>query len=190
MSLKQALVALLATACARGSIGERGDTAAAAEVAKTSAPPPVIQAPSARSETVSTGAASSVVADSSPPAPLACIPTTFGAGDTLTLQMRTPHGHYLTVSRSDRTAYLIVYPLGKSRPNQSLIPSDAFTRVATLRLPSDVRAVPYVYGRDTILEPVFGESGKYLLRVGDNFGSDYGSEPDTCALTFVRRTSK
>jgi hypothetical protein len=124
-------------------------------------------------------------ADSSAPAPLTCGPTTFGVGDTITIRMWTPHGHYLTVTRTDRISYNIVYPPVKSKPNLSLIPSDEFVSVASLRLPADIRAVPYVYGRDTILEAVFGAPGKYLLQMGDNIGTDYGTPPSSCDLTFT-----
>jgi hypothetical protein len=98
--------------------------------------------------------------------------------------MWAPHGHYLTVTRSDRIAYFIVYPLLGKKANYSLVPSDDFANLATLRLPSDVRAIPYVYGRDTTLEPVFSRPGKYLLQMGDNLGTDYGSPPPNCKLTF------
>jgi hypothetical protein len=99
--------------------------------------------------------------------------------------MWTPHGHFLTVTRSDRISYNIVYPPVKSKPTLSLVPSDEFVGVATLRLPADIRAVPYVYGRDTTLEVVFGAAGKYLLQMGDNIGSDYGTPPLSCDLTFT-----
>jgi hypothetical protein len=121
---------------------------------------------------------------------LVCGPTTLATGDTLTLSMGTPHGHYLWITKSDRTAYLIVYPpQGELKPKYSLMPSDEFTRVATLRLPSDIRAIPYVYGRDTILERVFTGSGKYLLEVGDNFATDFGSPAPSCDLTFIQGAS-
>jgi predicted Zn-dependent peptidase len=62
---------------------------------------------------------------------LTCAPTTFGPGDTLTLHMQTPHGHYLWVTRSDRVAYLIVYPAqGELKAALSLVPSNEFARVA------------------------------------------------------------
>ena len=65
------------------------------------------------------------------------------------------------------------------------MPSDEFVGVATLRLPADIRAAPYVYGRDTILEPVFAAPGKYLLEMGDNIGTDSGTPPASCDLTFT-----
>lgn len=126
-----------------------------------------------------------------PRAALTCAPTRFGLGDTLTLRMRTPHGHYLWVTRSDQISYLIVYPAqGELKAAYSLVPSDEFASVATIQLPSQIQAIPYVYGRDTIREPVFSEPGDYLLQVGDNFATDGGVPPSTCHLTFVRRASK
>ncbi|HJP60851.1 MAG TPA: hypothetical protein VJ865_12665 [Gemmatimonadaceae bacterium] len=122
---------------------------------------------------------------------MTCAPTTFGLGDTLTLQMQIPHGHYLWVTRSDRIAYLIVYPAqGELKAKYSLVPSDEFASVATMQLPAEIEAVPYVYGRDTIRERVFSEPGNYLLEVGDNFGTDLGASPPSCNLTFVRHESK
>ena len=72
----------------------------------------------------------------------------------------------------------------KLRVAVSLMPSEEFAQAATIRLPTDIKAVPYVYGRDTILDSVFSEPGKYLLQVGDNFGTDGGISPPNCDLTF------
>lgn len=120
--------------------------------------------------------------------PLACNPTTFTDGDTLTLRMATPHGHYLWITRSDQPSYVIVYPPEqKMKAGHSLVPSDEFAQMSTMRLPSDLQAYPYVYGRDTILEGVFSEPGKYTLQVGDNFATDGGTAPPSCSLTFFRR---
>jgi hypothetical protein len=183
-SLKLVFVGLMAIACSRESVRGNGDSAASAQQGAVAQETTFVPAPSVQSETASTAGARLSVVDSSAPSPLSCSPTTFSTGDTLTLRMWAPHGHYLTVTRSDRIAYFIVYPpLGK-KPNYSLLPSDDFTNLATLRLPSDVRAIPYVYGRDTILEPVFSEPGKYLLQMGDNLGTDYGPPPPNCKLTF------
>jgi hypothetical protein len=101
--------------------------------------------------------------------------------------MRTPHGDYLTVTRTNGTVYFIVYPQwGKPRRRYSLIPSDDFRQIATLRLPSDVRAIVREVGRDTIPETVFTNAGKYLLRMGENLESDYGNPNFTCPLTFAQ----
>ena len=119
--------------------------------------------------------------------PLSCTPETFGPGDTLKLQMRVPHGDYLTVTPPTGPAYFIIYPQwGNPRRRFSLIPSDSFKRVSTLRLPSDVRAIVRVINRDTIPEPVFSNPGKYILRMGENFEGDYRNVAYTCPLNFTR----
>jgi hypothetical protein len=118
--------------------------------------------------------------------PLRCIPNTFGPSDTLTLQMRTPHGDYLTVTPPKGTVHFIVYPQwGIPRRRYSLLPSEDFRRVATLKLPSNVQAIARVINRDTIPEQVFSEPGEYVLRMGENLEGDYGNVSYTCALHFV-----
>jgi hypothetical protein len=180
-------VTLLAVACADKSVDKKNDTTLATQqtdgtpttTSSTPAPLPVETASTTPHVNTKSGAA------------LTCGPTTFGLGDTLTLRMRTPHGHYLWVTRSDRTAYLIVYPpQGELKAEYSLVPSDEFTRVETIRLPAQIEAVPYVYSRDTVRERVFSEPGKYLLEVGDNFATDLGSSAPSCNLTFVHKESK
>jgi hypothetical protein len=122
--------------------------------------------------------------DSSQP-PLRCAPQSFAPGDTLTLTMRVPHGDYLTVTPPDGPTHFIVYPQwGNPRRRFSLIQSDDFKRVSTLRLPSDVRAIARVINRDTIPEPVFATPGKYILRMGEDFEGDYGNVAHTCLLNF------
>jgi hypothetical protein len=185
-SLKLVFVGLMATACTRESVHVKADTTSSVQQIAVAPETTFVPAPSVESETASTTEAHLSVADSSAPSPLSCTPTTFSSGDTLTLWMWAPHGHYLTVTRSDRIAYFIVYPPVGKKPNYSVMPSDDFANLATLRLPSDVRAIPYVSGRDTILEPVFGEPGKYLLQMGDNMGTDYGTPPPNCKLTFLK----
>jgi hypothetical protein len=190
-SFEPALICLLTGACTRESAREKLDTTVSAQHATVAQETPSIPVSSTPSETVATAGGALSIADSSGPGPLICSPITFAPGDTLTLRMWTPHGHYLTVTRSDRIAYFIVYsPLGKSKPTYSLLPSDDFARLGTLRLPSDIRAIPYVYERDTILESVFSEPGKYLLQMADNLGTDYGPPPASCNLTFVKGGSQ
>jgi hypothetical protein len=184
MPFKLVFVGLMAAACTRESARVKEDSASSAQHGAVAQETTVVPAPSVQGETLSTVGARLSVVDSSAPSQLSCSPTTFSSGDTLTLRMWAPHGHYLTVTRSDRIAYFIVYPPLGQKPNYSLLPSDDFTNLAILRLPSDVRAIPYVYGRDTILEPVFSEPGKYLLQMGDNLGTDYGPPPPNCKLTF------
>ena len=146
--------------------------------------------PSPVTESTASPVASSQ-SDTSPP--LTCSPTTFTVGDTVALRMATPHGHYLWITRyggprPGGTPYVIVYPPEeKMKAGHSLVPSDEFVQMSTMRLPAGLQAFPYVYGRDTILESVFSEPGKYTLEVGDNFATDGGIPPASCTLTFFRR---
>jgi len=99
--------------------------------------------------------------------------------------MRVPHGDYLTVTPPAGEVHFIIYPQwGIPRRRFSLMPSDDFKRVSTLRLPADVRAIVRVVNRDTILDPVFTKSGKYLLRMGENLEGDYSNTSHTCLLNF------
>jgi len=103
--------------------------------------------------------------------------------------MGTPHGDYLSIHSPNRTVYSLIYPqLGKPKRNYSLIPSEEFRGVATLPIPGDVRAIPLVYGRDTILEPVFSDGGKYLIVMGENLASDYENRSSDCTVTFLPRS--
>jgi len=178
-------VTLLAVACADGSVNKTNDTTLVAQ--QTDGTPTSMPA-TLPAETASTNPH---LNDKNSGPALTCSPTTFGPGETLTLRMRTPHGHYLWITRSDRTAYLVVYPpQGELKAEYSLVPSDEFARVETIRLPSQIEAIPYVYGRDTVRERVFSEPGKYSLEVGDNFATDGGSPAPSCNLTFVHKGSK
>lgn len=186
-SLLFGAVTLLAVACADRSVNKKNDTTLVAQTdgtpTTTSSTPATLPAETA-STTPHLNAKNSGGL-------LTCDPTTFGPGDTLTLRMRTPHGHYLWITKSDRTAYLVVYPpQGELKADYSLMPDDEFARVETIRLPSQIEAIPYVYGRDTVRERVFSEPGKYLLEVGDNFATDAGSPAPSCNLTFVQKGAR
>ena len=182
---KAAIIALFSGACSHESTPKQSDTLVAAS-----------GAPAARdSKAPSTGARDSSLtppfqaSNDSLSEPLSCAPDTLGAGDTLTLSMKTPHGDYLTVTPPNGPVHFIVYPqFGIPRRRYSLIPSEDFRRVAVLRLPSDIRAIARVRGRDTIPEPVFTDAGKYLLRMGENLESDYGNRNYTCPLVFVQKS--
>jgi hypothetical protein len=182
-ALVYAPLAIFGTACARESTVRRADTLSTVQAATTmdSARPRVSVA-----DSVSVAAARQ--ANDSGLPPLNCTPGSFGPGDTLTLQMRVPHGDYLTVTPPSGPAYFIIYPQwGNPRRRFSLLPSDDFKRVSTLRLPSDVRAIVRVINRDTVPEPVFATPGRYVLRMGENFEGDYGNVSYTCLLNFTER---
>lgn len=181
-------VILLAVACIDKSVDKKNETTLVTQQTDgtpttTSSTPATLPAETA-STTPHPNAKNSGAA-------LTCGPRTFGPGDTVTMRMRTPHGHYLWITKSDRTAYLVVYPpQGELKAKYSLVPSDEFAGVETIRLPSQIEAIPYVYGRDTVRERVFSEPGKYLLEVGDNFATDGGSPAPSCNLTYVQKGSK
>lgn len=121
-----------------------------------------------------------------PTKPLSCTPDVVRPRDTLTLRMKTPHGDYLAAKAPDGTFFYLVYPqLGEPSRKYSLVPSESFKQISTLRLPADVRAAPRVYGRDTILETVFSQSGVYVLTVGENLPSDFSSNVSDCRVRFV-----
>ena len=117
---------------------------------------------------------------------MSCTPTTFGPGDTLTLRMNTPHGDYLTAKQPGDSLFYIIYPqFNVPRRRYSLIPSDSFKQTPTLRLPADLRAVPWYYGRDTTLVPFFTRPGKYVLTMGEKLEGDYGARAVRCSVTFT-----
>src|SRR5437868_2260500 len=180
---------VIAVACGRES-SEQLDTTHLTEQTHVTPTNPLNSRAPLTGETASTSLRSANP-NSSDSSALTCTPTTFSPGDTLTLRMGTPHGHYLWITKSDRTAYLVVYPAqGKLKAAYSLVPSDDFTHIATMRVPAEIQAIPFVYGRDTIREPVFSEPGRYLLEVGDNFATDFGAPAPSCSLTFVRKLPK
>jgi hypothetical protein len=124
--------------------------------------------------------------DTEPSEPLACTPKSVGAGDTITLRMKSPHGGYLSVTRADGTVYFLVYPqLGDPRRKYSVVPSEAFKQLRTFRLSADIRVPPRVYGRDTIPEQVFASPGRYELRMGENLESDFGPKTFACHINVL-----
>lgn len=183
-----AVVAILA-ACARTDTSAGVDSTASRATSTSGDTAQNVAAPASTTSVVDSHA--SLIIDSvaapggSAQEPLRCSPTTLHPGDTLTIRMSIPHGHYLTVTRSGGTTYFLVFPPVQSNPALSLMPSEEFARVGALRIPAAVRGVPYVYGRDTTLESVFDRPGKYLLQVGDNIGTDSGTPPASCDLTVI-----
>ena len=118
--------------------------------------------------------------------PFSCTPNTFGPRDTLTLRMRIPHGDYLTATPPSGTVYFIAYPtLGEPTRRYSLVPSEAFNTMSTLRLPASVMATPRIAGRDTIPETLFARPGNYVLYLGQNMETDYPKSV-SCRVQFVQ----
>jgi hypothetical protein len=182
---------LFAAGCAPSASADRADSSAApaepVAIARRDTVvvpvPETVAATAPALPTTITAPLSSVVQ------PITCTPNTFGHGDTLTLRMGIPHGDELAIHAPNRTVYSLVYPQwGRPTRNYSLIPADEFRGIASLPLPGDVRAIPLVKGRDTILEPVFGEAGKYLIVMGENLASDYSNRSTYCTVTFLRPT--
>src|SRR4029078_3783122 len=113
-----------------------------------------------------------------------CSPEKVRIGDSVMLQMSTPHGGYLAGISPEGTFYFVVDPLMNRRPlHFSLVSSEEFRNMAMLRLPTSVRAPAHVYGRDSTLEPVFDKPGAYEVRVGENLESDYGPPPSSCKIS-------
>lgn len=185
--ITQALTALFAAACAGNSSGDRADTSVAT---LTNAPTRTTVAPS-RPETVAAATASPLlpvqVGDTSAPRTLTCTPNKLGPGDTVTLRMSIPHGDYLRITTPRGNVHFVVYPqFGQPSRRFSLVPSDSFRNLATIRLPADLRAKGYATSRDTILQTVFSKTGKYELLIGENLESDRSEDLRTCSVTFAQ----
>jgi len=67
----------------------------------------------------------------------------------------------------------------------SIVPSEAFKNMSTLKVPADIRFPPMVYGKDTIPEAVFSRPGLYLLQMGDKLESDHTGPPYICKVMFT-----
>lgn len=102
---------------------------------------------------------------------LSCSPTELRAGDTLTVHMKTPHPEYLLADHPDGTPFQIVYPsLGEPSRKYSYVPSEEFKTMTTLRIPADIKANAFVVGRSDGVEPLFSQTGKYVLHLGEPEG--------------------
>jgi len=116
---------------------------------------------------------------------LTCAPDTLRQGDTLSLVMPVPHGQFLAVEQPSGTWFYIIHPPGYSNPDYSAVPSASFREMASYRLPTDIRALPRVHGRDT-LEAVFNEPGKYTILMGEQLATDHGPPTANCKIAFSR----
>jgi hypothetical protein len=94
--------------------------------------------------------------------------------------MKTPHPEYLMADHPDGTNFFIVYPsLGEPSMKYSYVPSDEFKNMSVLRIPSDIKANPRVFGRDKGVEPLFSRPGKYVITLGELEG-----RADVCNVQF------
>jgi len=178
---------LLFASCERSTPQSRTETSSdsSSRVTQTSTPSTeqnVTSSGDSASPVANAGGSSTAVND----APFSCTPNTFGPHDTLTLRMRTPHGDYLTATPPGGTVYFIVYPtLGEPTRRYSLVPSEGFKTMSTLRLPASVTATPRIAGRDTIPETFFARSGNYVLYLGQNMETDYPKSV-SCRVRFIQ----
>jgi hypothetical protein len=129
--------------------------------------------------------APSVVEAPLPPPRLTCAPTNFGPDDTLTLRMNVPHGHYLIATQPGDSLFYIIYPqLNMPTRKYSLIPPEEFKQTDSLKLPWNVKAIPWYAGRDTTLAPLFPRPGRYVLTVGENLEGD-NPHGASCTVIFT-----
>jgi len=98
-----------------------------------------------------------------------CAPKALTLTDTLTLRAEVPHGGWLAVSRPDSAMFMLIEP-GLDVPDSSLVESEAFKNMLTLRIRADIRK-PQVYAAP--LEQVFRVPGKYVFTVAENLGTEY-----------------
>jgi hypothetical protein len=104
--------------------------------------------------------------------------------------MNVPHGDYLIASQPGDSLLYIIYPqLNVPRRKYSLIPSEEFKQMETLKLRSDVKAVPWYYGRDTTLAPLFPRPGKYVLTMGEKLESE-AARGASCTVIFGQEGSR
>lgn len=118
---------------------------------------------------------------------LSCRPADLSVADTLALSLPLSHGPYLAVQAPDSTMYFVVFPaFGDTSPKagMSLMPSDSFVGLRSLRLPvRELRAVPWVFGRDTA-EVVFARPGSYRVLVAHDLETD-APVIDRCVVRYL-----
>ena len=115
-----------------------------------------------------------------------CTPRSLGPRDTLTLQLETPHGGELMVHTPSDVFFSFVYPAYDSAHQKySIVRTEAFRTMSTLKVPADIRLPPFVYGKDTIPEAVFSRPGQYVLQMGDTLASDHKGPPYICKVMFT-----
>jgi hypothetical protein len=116
-----------------------------------------------------------------------CKPKSLGPRDTLILQFDTPHGGELMVLTPGDVNFSFVYPpYDTAHQKYSIVRTEAFRTVSTLKVPADIRLPPLYYGKDTIPEVVFSRPGQYVLQMGDTLASDYTGPPYICKVNFTQ----
>lgn len=122
-------------------------------------------------------------------AKLKCGPQRLFRGDTLTLDMATPHGGDLAVRAPDGTDFFVVYIENEEGPGAgSMMDPDKFMKMSQLRLVTDkTKAKPWVYGRDKN-ELIFMRTGWYQVRLSENLQTDDGTSVYTCRVHYAHKT--
>jgi hypothetical protein len=115
-----------------------------------------------------------------------CTPRSLGPRDTLTLQLETPHGGELMILTPSDVYFAFVYPPGDNHAQKySIVQSEDFKTMSTLKIPAGIHLPPLVYGKDTIPEAVFSRPGEYILQMGDKMESDHTGPPYICKVMFT-----
>jgi hypothetical protein len=115
-----------------------------------------------------------------------CTPRPLRARDTLTLQFATPHGGELTVLTPADVFFSFVYPpYDTAHQKYSIVRTEDFKAMSTLKVPADIHLPPNFFGKDTTPEAVFSRPGQYTLQMGDNMASDYTGPLYICKVMFT-----
>lgn len=121
-------------------------------------------------------------------AKLKCSPQKLFRGDTLSLEMATPHGGDLAVRAPDGTDFFVVYIPNDDGPGSGpLMDQKEFVKLGQLRLITDkTKARPWVYGREKN-ELIFTKTGWYQVRLSENLQTDDGTPVFTCRVYYQHR---
>ncbi len=120
---------------------------------------------------------------------LRCAPQKLFRGDTLTLEMATPHGGMLAVRAPDGTDFFVVYePHNEGPASRPLMDAEKFMKLGQLKLVTDqTKAKPWVYGRDKN-ELIFTRTGWYAVRLSENLETDDGTPVYQCRVYYQHRS--
>ena len=124
-------------------------------------------------------------------AKLRCSPLKLFRGDTLTLDMTTPHGGDLVVRAPDGTDFFVIYSPDEVGPGtRPLMDQERFVRLGQLKLVTDeTKARPWEYGREKN-ELIFTKTGWYEVRLSENLMSDDESPLYACRIYYVHRSRR